>query len=205
MEKREQIVTKKGYDFFEVSSAFQKSIRRCKESDALYWGTELMESNFDKYLWKRMFVMVSEDVGTANADLPSQFASLHYSYEFLKKTKAREYRLPIYHAIILLVRSDKSRMIDWAHGRYQDGYFFSENNLKIPEYALDMHTRRGKKMGKNIKDFFSEGAVLENYKEDKMEKEYRKWCEERWTDKEWCRKVKRLKEEMDNNGQRSMF
>ena len=79
MEKREQILTKKGYDFFEVSSSFQKSIRRSIEDDAMYWATELIESNFERFLWKRMFVMVSEDIGLANVDLPRQFQSLHYS------------------------------------------------------------------------------------------------------------------------------
>ena len=34
-------ITPKGYDMFEVMSAMQKEIRRCKEYEAVYWATEL--------------------------------------------------------------------------------------------------------------------------------------------------------------------
>ncbi len=42
----DQILTKNGYDFFEVASAFQKSIRRGMEKEAMYWAIELYESNY---------------------------------------------------------------------------------------------------------------------------------------------------------------
>jgi replication-associated recombination protein RarA len=207
MEKREQILTKKGYDFFEVSSSFQKSIRRSIEDDAMYWATEFIESNFEKYLWKRMFVMVSEDIGLANCDLPMQFHSLHYSYELLKKAKAKEYKLPIYHCVLLLVRSPKSRLIDWAHGRYQDGYYFRENDKKIPDYALDMHTRKGKSFGRGIDYFFSDGCKLGNKADIDGEQEYHDWCKARWTDRKWCKDIEKKRIEMENreNNQQSLL
>tara|TARA_Y100000310_G_C20642558_1_gene794781 strand:+ start:450 stop:1079 length:630 start_codon:yes stop_codon:yes gene_type:complete len=206
MTKREQILTKKGYDFFEVSSSFQKSIRRGLEEDAMYWATEFIESGFETYLWKRMFIMVSEDVGLANANLPNQFQSLHYSYNLLKKAKAREYKLPIYHCILLLVRSKKSRLIDWASGRFQDGYYFRENDKEIPDYALDMHTRRGKSFGKGIVDFFQSGCKLGNQAEIEGEQEYHDWCKERWCDSRWCNESKQKRIEMENEekGQQSL-
>ena len=49
-----QRLTKKGYDFYEVASAFQKSIRRGLLEDAMYWGIELYESSYEEYAWKRM-------------------------------------------------------------------------------------------------------------------------------------------------------
>ena len=41
-----QVLTMKGYDMFEVISAFQKSIRRGLEDDAMFWGVELYNSGF---------------------------------------------------------------------------------------------------------------------------------------------------------------
>ena len=164
----------------------------------MYWATELIESNFERYLWKRMFVMVSEDVGLADSELPSQFHSLHYSYDFLKKSKAKEYKLPIYHCVLLLVRTPKSRLVDWAHGKYQDGYFFMENDKAIPDYALDMHTRKGKSFGRGIDYFFSEGCKLGKEGVVEGEMEYHNWCKERWCDKEWVKIIKHKKLEMQN-------
>ena len=64
--------TQKGYEFFEVSSAFQKSIRRCMEDEALYWAIELWNSNYKEYVWKRMLIIASEDVGLAEPTMPQQ-------------------------------------------------------------------------------------------------------------------------------------
>ena len=47
----------------------------------------------------------------------------------------------------------------------------SEERLEIPDYALDKHTYRGKKMGRGLDHFFAEGAKLENQTvEDPYEK-----------------------------------
>jgi hypothetical protein len=58
-------LTNKGYSFFEVSSALQKTIRRGHEKEALYWGWELELSNYGKYFWKRMTIISVEDIGAA--------------------------------------------------------------------------------------------------------------------------------------------
>ena len=183
MQKRKQILTRKGDDFFEMSSAFQKSLRRCKEYETLTFATELMNSGYEKYLWKRIIVMVAEDIGLANPQLPQQVYALHKNYLFLKEAKAKEYKLPLYHVLLLMIRSKKSRLVDWCHGRYQDGYNWI--NETIPDYAIDMHTRKGKSMGKNIHDFFEEGCKLENHEDLDGEKHYRDWCKKHWTEPAW--------------------
>jgi replication-associated recombination protein RarA len=177
--------TKKGQDFFEVSSAFQKSIRRCDEKSALYWAKELMMSNYSNYLWKRMIVMVSEDIGLANPLLPMQVQALKQNYDFLVKSKARETNLPLLHAIMLMVRSEKSRVVDWANGKV-DGDFYDLPLQQIPDYAFDKHTRKGKEMGRTIQHFFDIGAHLENHSIQENEMEYRKWCVDHWSSKQWC-------------------
>jgi len=58
--------TKIGYVLGEVVSALQKSIRRGDEEGALYWSLELSESSFGQYLWRRLLIIASEDIGLAD-------------------------------------------------------------------------------------------------------------------------------------------
>jgi hypothetical protein len=34
--------------------------------------------------------------------------------------------------------------------------------LEIPDYALDQHTARGRRLGRGVHQFFTEGALIEN-------------------------------------------
>ena len=60
-----ELPTVGGYLCGEVASALQKSLRRGEERDALFWATELELSGFGKYVWKRLRIIASEDVGLA--------------------------------------------------------------------------------------------------------------------------------------------
>lgn len=178
-----QVKTMRGYDFFEVSSSFQKAIRRCDEEQAMYWALELFHSNYHNYLWKRMLIMVSEDVGLAEPMAPAIMAGLHHNHEVLVKAAAGKKpidKLPTMHAVLYLVRCKKSRVVDWALGFYSSTRHI-DAQLEIPDYALDKHTRRGKAMGRTIVHFFEEGAALENHDIQRLEKEYMEGCQEYWT------------------------
>ncbi len=157
----EQVLTKKGYDFYEVSSAFQKSIRRGLENDALYWGIELYESGYKDYCWKRMVIMCSEDVGLGELSTIVQMMSLKQSFEYLQKMK--DYgamKLPFTHAIVLLCRSRKSRYIDHAITVHWQNH--NEEYKALPDWAFDMHTRRGKSIGRGLKYFYQESCKINN-------------------------------------------
>ena len=57
-----RIITKRGYDFGEVSSATQKAIRRAGTRLAGYWALELWHSGFGNYVWKRLLTVSAEDM-----------------------------------------------------------------------------------------------------------------------------------------------
>lgn len=76
-----KIITKNGYDFFECSSALQKSIRRGLEDDALFWAAEFSLSNFSEYVWKRLRIISSEDVGLAEPHISSEIMALYDLYK----------------------------------------------------------------------------------------------------------------------------
>ena len=47
----------------EVTSALQKEIQRGHEREALHWATELALTGYTNYVWKRLRIIASEDVG----------------------------------------------------------------------------------------------------------------------------------------------
>jgi len=169
-----QVRTKSGYDFFEVSSALQKSIRRCNEDEAMFWAIELYKSNYAKYLWKRMLIMTSEDVGLANPVLGAQMIALKQSYDYLAglKDKHTPEVLPFFHALLLLVRSKKSRFVDLAFSVYWKAHNDNAGKHEVPDYALDKHTRRGKAKGRGLDHFYEEGAKINNKAQVEREDEF---------------------------------
>lgn len=177
-----QLFTVKGYDLFEVVSAFQKEVRRCNVDGALYWGIELHLSGYAAYAWKRMLIMAIEDIGVVNPNLATHINSLHDIAKKLENKNDRKHqdRLPFIQAIVMLAESKKSRYIDWLLNVKFDEHFHKDFNREIPEYALDIHTRRGKQKGKTINDFFTEGSLLNQYTPYKNEDELKDTCKERW-------------------------
>ena len=159
-----------GHSFYTVASAIQKYVRRGDEHLALYWFTELFMSGFDGYAWKRIKVMVSEDVGLANPQLPAQIHALHQTYLDMKKEKNKHApeKLPFVHAVLLLTRSAKSRIVD----NLLCQYFDLRNNLPVPEFddfVYCLHTIEGKRKGRGNKHFYEEAAFINN---DTMLEEY---------------------------------
>ena len=156
-----QKLTKKGYDFYEVASAFQKSIRRGLLEDAMYWGIELYESNYEEYAWKRMIIMASEDVGLGEPSCVVQVMAFKQSFDYLHMRKDMgAKKLPFTHAIAVLVNSRKSRFIDHAITVYWQQN--REEIKEIPNWAFDMHTRRGKAMGRGLDYFYKESCKITN-------------------------------------------
>lgn len=157
------MLTKSGKNFYHVASAFQKCVRRGMEHEALWYGTELYESNYEEYAWFRMRVMASEDVGLANPNLAVQIQALYTIFMDLKKKKNAHCpeKLQFTNALLLLIRSPKSRLVDnkLCH------YFFLRHTMpepEFPDFTFDMHTREGKALGRANDYFFEESAKITN-------------------------------------------
>lgn len=169
-----QLKTNKELDFFEVSSAFQKCVRRGMEDEAMYFAVELHESNYQEYLWKRMRIIASEDIGLADPMCAVQIRTLYENWKQQfqddKKSDKTSHRLFVSQAVLILCRAPKSRLVDhfniW-HFRSHDTTY-----IPIPDFAFDKHTKRGKKLGRGLHHFFDEGAKLENIGEVDREQEF---------------------------------
>lgn len=145
-----ELLTQKGYNFHECLSSLQKSIRRAHEEQALFWALEL-ESFNPKALWNRLRIIASEDIGIADNYMAILTDALNRAYE------AKQDSLFIAHAVLALCRSKKKRIVDNFLIVVQ-----RSKKLEIPDYALDMHTARGRFMGRGRKHFIEEGCKLEN-------------------------------------------
>lgn len=192
----EQILTYNDYDMFEVVSALQKSIRRGKEEDAMFWGVELYISGFANYAWKRLQIIAMEDVGLANPFAALVVSNLKAIWTEMsaKEDKKNQERLPYTQAILYLTHSDKSRHTDWCQAFWFDEVIINGKGKEIPDYALDIHTRRGKRMGKTIDNFFNEGSHLEKHVEISYESWYKDQCKERWKSKTFAEASNAAKE-----------
>ena len=156
-----QPLTQHGHPLGEVASAFQKAIRRGLEDEALHWGVELDISNYGEYAWKRMRIITSEDIGLAELHLPAQIRALYDNWVDQRKKKDDKHgpeRLFLIHGILLLVRSHKSRLVDHA----LITYYGNHAKREIPDWALDKHTFRGRRLKRGVKHFFEEGIRLTN-------------------------------------------
>lgn len=148
----------------EVASALQKAIRRGREREALYWASQLDKAGFGLYVWRRLRIIASEDVGLADNDTVLLVNTLYENWLEARGRvssevmKTRWPRLFVTHAVLLLARAHKSRIVDHAAMVAYDG----DERFEIPDYALDRHTKRGRRRGRGIAHFFDVASLLAN-------------------------------------------
>jgi len=160
----------RGYRMDEVVSALQKDIRRGNEKEAAYWAYLIHEAGYYKYLFSRLVVIAFEDIGKANLPLVQLVVE---TANFVQTLKRPPEGLIATGIVSLMARSPKCREADELHNLI--GRMVKENPLPMPDYAVDMHTQRGKEMGRGLKYFWEEGAKLKNeipseYKEELYQK-----------------------------------
>ena len=142
-------ITPGGYRCDEVASALQKAVRRGDERGALFWASELELGGWGRYVWKRLTIMVSEDVGLAEPHLPATIRALYENWlEESKRSKEERYagfrRIFVVHAVVLLARARKSRMLDHA----LVVTYGERPSPPVPDFALDRHTKAGREKGR---------------------------------------------------------
>lgn len=144
-----EIDTPGGHRLDEVVSALQKCCRRGLLTEAAYFASELDIAGYGAWAWRRLEVIASEDVGLADEQLPATLHALRVSWEQAKKrekhrTGVGNSTLFLMHAVALIARSGKSRMLDHLvavmYGRERP-------RLEVPGFAIDAHTARGRREG----------------------------------------------------------
>lgn len=163
-----ELKTQNGYDFYEVASALQKSIRRGDVKIAGYMALELFP-RYSEYCWKRLLTISAEDCyGIITKEIKALYDSFQIINKGLKGNNKKG-RIFISKAVILLCEAKHNRDSDLLSNFIHDKKVgltdeeiekeFEEirkEKIEIPEYVYDCHTLKGKKMGKTKEDFFKE-------------------------------------------------
>ena len=162
------ITTRRGYDFYEVASALQKSIRRGDLKLAGYMTLELFPE-YSEYCWKRLLTISAEDCyGIVTQEIKALYDSFHVINKG-KKGNELKGRVFISKAVILLCECKHNRDSDimsnyvydkkWTISDEEINRLFDEirnEKAEIPNYVYDCHTLKGKIAGKTKGDFFRE-------------------------------------------------
>ena len=149
-----------GYPFGEVVSSLQKRIRAGDPREAAYWAVEIEACGGKerKYLWNRLKVIVSEDIGPTKEgnDLAVLIATLADNYHDAWSRRNDSYRLFLMHGMIAMCAASKTRICDdMAVCVYQQS-----ERYEIPDNALDKHTARGRRMGRGVDHWLNEGIPV---------------------------------------------
>ena len=167
------VCTKRGYNLFEVVSCLQKAIRRGDTALAGYMAVELFESGFDQYCWKRLLTVSAEDcAGIITQEIRALYDSFLQVNEGAKRRRGRIF---ISKAVIVLCQARKCRDADHLQNFVYDRQMIdaerlaaavaetrsNPENVELPEYTFDVHTRRGRMNGRTKAEFFqTEFAAL---------------------------------------------
>jgi len=177
------------YAFDETASSLQKMIRRGKEYEACFWAYIFHQSGYGNYLWRRLAVICSEDIGNGEPQATILLNALWDSWEKLHKHNKQptldKLLLPT-QAILYMCRCKKSRendsLVNLIHENWKEN-----KRLQVPEIAIDPHCERGReKFGRfgNLNDgkeelrikmwFSSWGKITNEAYKDEWEKELKK-------------------------------
>lgn len=163
-----KLLTQRGYDFYEVASALQKSIRRGDVKLAGYMALELFP-RYSEYCWKRLLTISAEDCyGAITQEIKSLYDSFHVINKG-KKSEELKGRIFISKAVIILCTTKHNRDADLlSNFIYDKKQLISDADIEalfeevrsqpmdIPQYVFDCHTYKGKKKGKTKAMFFKE-------------------------------------------------
>jgi replication-associated recombination protein RarA len=169
------VTTAHGHPADEVISALQKAIRRGELEQAVLLAYDMYctSAELEEYLWARLQVISAEDVGTGTFREPVIVESLYQMHDRFDRGVGDRFLFAV-HAVRLLATSTKDRTSDelanWARHHVESG-------LRIPDHALDMHTRRGRLMGRDERHFLTEAALVTNEIEDR-DLTWRNWLVE---------------------------
>ena len=159
---RYEMLTKSGYNFYDMASALQKGIRRGDFNLAGVAARELL-GKYNKYLWKRLLIISAED---CYGIMTKEIVALYHAYQECEGGKGEGGGIFVAKAVMLLCMALKNRdacyfacnfMNDEATINPEDIPVtdFSDCSLlddKIPDYVYDCHTLKGKRSGKTVRD-----------------------------------------------------
>ena len=156
LETAQQSIQKKALSidestYYDMLSAFCKSLRGSDSDAALYWAERLIQAGCDPLLVaRRTLVHSSEDVGMAD---PMALVVANAAVEAYKNLGMPEGKIPLYNAIIYVCEASKSNSV--VEAMYGAERLVAENkDDNVPPYLRDTHYHTEKVTGyKYVHDY----------------------------------------------------
>ena len=145
----------------EVISSLQKEVRRGNLENAALLAYEMVTTSaeMEAYLWERLQVIAVEDVGFGAVQAPILIETLFQQHNRLARPRHDRYLFAT-HAVRYLCTCQKERgsdhLLNWLARVTESGDVLPT----IPDYAIDMHTRRGQEMGRSVEHFLKEASQV---------------------------------------------
>lgn len=158
-----EVTTPHGFAADELISSLQKYIRRGELEQALAVAYEmsLTSEALEEYLWSRLQVISCEDVGSGTFVEPVVVDALYRIASRIPYVLGDRWLICV-HAVRFLATRTKDRTSDELANWVKLGFSSGELRPVVPDFALDMHTRRGQELGRGLRHFLEEGSKLEN-------------------------------------------
>lgn len=158
------VTSVRGFAADELIAALQKSIRRGLLENALLVAREMYESSpeLEEHLWMRLCVISCEDAGDGTFYEPVILNSLYEMHKRLDRSAGDRWLFAV-HAIRYLAGHTKDRTTDEL-ANITVHQVNSGKLPEIPDWALDVHTKRGQQMGRTVEDFWNIHSHVENEK-----------------------------------------
>lgn len=158
-----KVTTPHGFAADELISSLQKYIRRGQLEQALAVAYEMSvtSAELEEYLWSRLQVISCEDVGSGTFIEPVVLNALYQIARRIPYEQGDRWLVSV-HAIRYLATRTKDRTSDELANWVKLGFASGDLRPVVPDFALDMHTRRGQEMGRGLRHFLEEGSRVEN-------------------------------------------
>lgn len=154
-------------------SAAQKAVRAGDEQAGIYWIKQLYFA--DRKVWKALSIFAVEEIGIADLSVKTHILELEQLAQACKDERNSDL-LHVITAMTICCRAKKCRAADDAAIWYNEHPTFTMptpqevNNLAktdlprptIDDKVFDRHTTKGRKMGRGMEHFKTEGAQLQN-------------------------------------------
>lgn len=153
--------SKRGVYCDELASALQKYIRRSNLEQAAVIAFEMYDtsSQLADHLWDRLSVISAADSGDGTFLQPVVINALRQQGAFCAHGSGEGW-LFVAHAVRYLCQTPKDTTTDelcmWIYQEMNEGSI----RPRIPDYALDLHTKRGQAKGRGFQHFFREGMEV---------------------------------------------
>ena len=157
-----KITTRNGIQGDLVISALQKSIRRGLAEEAVTFAYEMYitSEQFEDKLWRRLQAISVEDVGFGDLSAPVLINTLNQMRQNFPYADG-DRTIFFVHAIRYLAAAKKDRTSDNLKNIVKTEFAYGRKPV-IPDFAFDMHTEKGREMGRDFKHFLAEGSKVKN-------------------------------------------